>query len=47
MIKLLIKIGFLNVQRCKGASIALWLKLINMYEPHSITRVFGYIMLYS
>jgi len=26
----------------KGASIALWLKLINMYEPHSITRVFGF-----
>jgi len=26
----------------KGASLALWLKLINMYEPHSITKVIGF-----
>ena len=26
----------------KGASIALWTKLINMYEPNSITKVIGF-----
>lgn len=26
----------------KGASIALWSKLINMYEPNSITKVIGF-----
>jgi len=26
----------------KGASIALWLKLINMYEPNTITKVIGF-----
>jgi hypothetical protein len=26
----------------KGASLALWLKLRNMYEPHSITKVLGF-----
>lgn len=26
----------------KGASIALWLKLLNMYEPNSITKVLGF-----
>ena len=26
----------------KGASVALWLKLINMYEPNSITKVVGF-----
>ncbi len=26
----------------KGASIALWLKLIDMYEPNSITKVIGF-----
>jgi hypothetical protein len=26
----------------KGASIALWLKLIDMYEPNSITRILGF-----
>lgn len=26
----------------KGASISLWLKLIDMYEPNSITKVFGF-----
>ena len=26
----------------KGASVALWSKLINMYEPNSITKVIGF-----
>ena len=26
----------------KGASVALWLKLINMYEPNSISKVIGF-----
>ena len=26
----------------KGASLALWLKLRNMYEPHSITKIIGF-----
>ena len=26
----------------KGASIALWLKLLDMYEPNSITKVLGF-----